>query len=149
LTRFDELGRAVEMSYQDAEGKLVMTPRGYARSECKYPADGPPIATYFDAENQPLSGEVRVTVLYVAPLSVAARGGIQVGDVLFSYDGHPIRSWFQVPYETNRTAGSEKQVTIELLRNGEPITLTDVDPGRLGIHPDDAVLLTAAPDGQR
>lgn len=62
-------------------------------------------------------------VLQIYPKTPATEGGMQVGDVLIAYDGHPLENSSHLQSLVAKTPVGAK-VKIDILRNGEPETLT-------------------------
>ena len=79
------------------------------------------------------------TVAKVMPGSAAAKAGVQVGDVIQSVDGKPLRGWGDFRRHVLGKAGAE--VTLGIERDGKPITLKATPGAREGKDPGFSVRL--------
>jgi serine protease Do len=75
------------------------------------------------AKSFKLSSPAGALVAQVEPDSAAARAGIKVGDVIEKFNGAAIADSGQLSVRVSGTAPGEK-ATIELMRDGKPVTLT-------------------------
>jgi serine protease Do len=75
------------------------------------------------AKSFKLNSPAGALVAQVEPDSAAARAGIKVGDVIEKFNGAAIADSGQLSVRVSGTAPGEK-ATIELMRDGKPVTLT-------------------------
>ena len=64
-----------------------------------------------------------VMIAEVVPNGPADKAGIQSGDVIVKIDGQPVATTNQVR-ESLRNLGEQRQIEVEILRDGKPVTLT-------------------------
>ncbi|MGH9163562.1 MAG: S1C family serine protease [Vicinamibacteraceae bacterium] len=70
-----------------------------------------------DVANEQLTGQVGVMVTEVEDDSAAAKGGLQKGDVIVSFDGERVRSMRQLSRLVRETP-AERQVAVDVTRDG-------------------------------
>ena len=70
----------------------------------------------------------------------AAKGGIQTGDVIVTFEGKAIEDSLQLPLLAGEV-GVDKGVTVEVVRDGKAKTFTF----KLGAHPDNTAVAVPAP----
>ena len=75
------------------------------------------------AKSFKLSSPAGALVAQVVPDSAAARAGIKVGDVIEKFNGAPIADAGQLSVRVSGAAPGDK-ATIELIRDGKPLTVT-------------------------
>lgn len=71
----------------------------------------------------PPGGEAGAVVTSVSPGSAAARAGIEVGDIIVSVDGRAVSDQLDLGAQIRSHAAGDV-IEIELLRDGEPVTVT-------------------------
>jgi YD repeat-containing protein len=128
----DDRGRVCEDAYHGSDGKPVRNKFGVARLTIAYDDNDAPVSrSYFDEAGKPLV--TRVVVQQVAPNTQADRLKIQVGDILVSYDGRPVKQVMDVPsWPEGHARKDSRPRLLVILRKGETITLK-VAAERLGV----------------
>jgi YD repeat-containing protein len=131
--RYDERDNQVEAAFFDAEGKPTLLKKGYARWTARYDERDVRIdQTYYDTTGSVLPVRVRVT--QVLAKSQAEKAGLQVKDVVVSYDGEPITGLPQFLHAVRRRAAGEKSGPVRLaVRRGEKEVTVEVRPGPVGL----------------
>jgi hypothetical protein len=130
--RHDDRGRELEASYFRIDGKLALSTLGYARLTRTYDAAG--VLTEevpFDADGKRL--EFDVVVSGITPGQQGSKLGIQVGDVLLTFEGKKVTSQSQFD-QLRKRDGKKDTATgkLELRRKDKTLTVS-VGPGPLGI----------------
>jgi hypothetical protein len=94
-------------------------------------------AAYFDVDNKPVRTRVVLTLVKVG--WQGEMRGLEVGDVLESYDGKPVVNWarFTRLRERERVGDPPRQLVV--LRKGKRLRFT-FRPGLLGTNMADRVL---------
>jgi tRNA A-37 threonylcarbamoyl transferase component Bud32 len=135
---YDAARRVVEYAYFDADGKLVMSPQGFARVQCQYEESGAlKHVTYFGADGRTLKGTPAVTIVQVLPETPAQRLGLKAGDVLKSYNGLRLDSQCVLMNEQDRIKNQPGPIAIEVERDGKPLGKLEAPVGKLGIVVED------------
>ncbi len=125
---YNARGQVARKEFFDTQDRLVQIVYGYATQHYTYDNLGRETTPlFFDVHGAPV--HTRVAVKEVEPDTAGERYGLQVGDILLSYDGEEvpdIRTFFN---ELELTKG-ERQRELRLQRQGQEIRL-EVLPGRL------------------
>lgn len=125
---YNARGKVAQKEHFDLQDRPVQIVYGYATVHYTYDDLGRETPrTFFDVHGTPV--HTRVVVKKAEPDRTGAQRGLQVGDMLVSYDGEDIpdaRIFFN---ELELTKG-ERQRELRLLRQGQEVRLT-LPPGRL------------------
>jgi PDZ domain len=133
---YNERGQVAQRAYFDAQDRLVPLVYGYAVKRHTYDDLGRETTLmFFDVRGEPV--HTRVALEKVEPDRAGAQRGLQVGDILVSYDGQDIRDTHS--FRELELMKGERQRELHLLRQGQEMRLT-VPPGRLtGLELEDRV----------
>jgi S1-C subfamily serine protease len=125
---YNERGKVARKAFFDPQDHLVQLVYGYATRHYTYDDLGRETTPlFFDVHGDPV--HTRVVVEKVKPDHIGEQRGLQVGDVLISYDGEDIRDAHTFFYELELIKG-QRQRELRLLRQDQEVRLT-VQPGRL------------------
>jgi hypothetical protein len=125
---YNERGKVAQTAYFDAQDRLVQLVYGYATVRYIYDDLGRATTPmFFDVHGD--SVRTRVVVEKVKPDHIGEQRGLQVGDILISYDGEDIRDVRTFFNELELMKG-ERQRELLLLHQDQEVRLT-VPPGRL------------------
>ncbi len=129
--RFDDHQRLVERAFEDAKGRPDDTALGFARQVWVYDDAGGLREMHFeDAVGKPVSPDLDLVVVDVVAGSEASRVGIRAGDVIVTYDGHPVSDEVSLG-DLVRAPGSSPR-PVEIRRGDKTLTL-EVAPGPMGV----------------
>jgi YD repeat-containing protein len=119
----DDKGRVCEETYHGSDGRLVRNKHGQARLTIAYDEKGTARSrSYFDENGKPLT--TQVVVQRVLPNTQADRLKIQVGDILLSYDGRPLKQLLDLPtWPAGKARKDNRPRLLVILRKGETITV--------------------------
>ena len=125
---YNERGKVAQREYFDTQDRLVQLVYGYATRRYTYDDLGRETTPmFFDVHGEPV--HTRVVVEKVEPDRTGEQRGLQVGDILVSYDGEDIRDARTFFNELELMKG-ERQRELRLLRQDQEVCLT-LPPGRL------------------
>ncbi|MCA9185502.1 MAG: protein kinase [Planctomycetales bacterium] len=139
--KFGDNGVVVETQYLDADDQLTLHKHGYAGWHDQFNDDGDwTNRTYYDRRQQPV--KIQIVVDFVDPKSQADQVGIQVGDILVSYDGKPIQdsstlrmsttAVLSVDEENEANDKASETIALVLIHEGEQLSFR-VRRGLLGV----------------
>jgi hypothetical protein len=124
---YNARGKVAQVAYFDPEDRLVRLIHGYAIVRFTYDDLGrETMRTFFDLHGVPV--HTRVVVKKMKPNRTAQERGLQVGDILVSYDGEEIRD-VHMFIELELVKG-ERHRELRILRQDREVLLK-LEPGRL------------------
>jgi hypothetical protein len=130
---YDGRGNCTEEAYFGIDEKPCLCNAGYARVKRTYDKDNGLVESkYFDLKDNPM--KVAVVLYVVSPNSQAQKLGLQVGDVLVTYDGKPVLSsdTFVAMRANEKRDKQKKRRDLVVERKGKSIAVS-VEPGLLGV----------------
>ena len=126
---YNAQGNPSEERYWGPDDRLMLRKQQYTKVTFHYDAAGELVkAILWDLDGQEVP-PVEVTVVAVASKGQAADLGLQVGDIITSYDGHEVPNTFVLEARVDAKGGTNR--TLEIRRHGEPMYF-EVKPGELG-----------------
>lgn len=134
ISRCNERGREIEVTFADENRKPIICRSGFAGYRSTFYNENEQSRTYFDLSQNVVP--VATVVSFLVPSGQGEFRGLQIGDVIISYDDVPIENTLHLialaTTTSNEAVASSREVNLLVVRNGS-IEFISVSPGRLGI----------------
>lgn len=139
---YDEHGRETNRVHYGTDGKPAASKDGYHRLATRYDSAGAKIGeAYFDLDGRQLQFRTALRVVQVLANGEADRIKLQVGDVIWAYDGwrlYPGQTWPDLKETSSSLVERIKRPgetprELVVLRGGRPLKF-EVRPGLLGMQ---------------
>jgi hypothetical protein len=141
--KYDKRNNLIERVYFGVDGAPIVSKFGYARFMATYDEQGVMRSfVYTDINDQPVKPTGRVVVNKVLENSQAQRLGVQVGDVITTYNQIPINAAAELITATGVPGDGPR--TLVVGRAGQTLTFP-VQPGKIGVGLDEVAATTSTP----